>query len=188
LRDLRDELTVFVTTVGDQRNFSNAMQCLHQQTVKFRLNVIEGVAPLSAAFAEMQKRCQTRYYVQVDEDMMLFPHAVATLFDRIVLSPHTVAIVAAQLWDCDVSMPIHGVKIYRHDIVRQFPYQHTFSCEITQMDQLREAGYETEELPLAPWNCLGEHGKYYTPRTIFARWQKVLWKQQWYPTLGWVKP
>lgn len=186
-RDLNDRLTVFVLTIGDDANFGNAMRCLERQTVQFRFDVVRGVAPLHEAFNQMHRRCETPYFVQVDEDMMLFPHAIGTLFQRIVASPENVAIIAAPLWDCDVEMPIQGVKIYRHQIVAKFPYEDSSSCDIEQMKQLLAAGYEIEELPLAPWHCLGEHGKFYTPRTIFQRWQRLVHKQRRYPQLRWVE-
>ncbi len=188
MRDLRDQLTVFVTTVGDEPNFGHAMKCLERQTVRFRLDVIQGMAPLHAAFNEMHRRCTTPYYVQVDEDMMLFPNAIEALFDHIAGAAENVAIVAAPLWDCDVEMPVQGVKIYRRQIVARFPYEDSFSCEITQMDQLTAAGYRIEEMPLAPWNCLGEHGKFYTARTIFERWQRLVRKQRRSAKLRWVEP
>lgn len=187
IRDLSDQLTVFVLTIGDDANYANAMRCLERQTVQFRLDVIRRMAPLHEAFNQMHRRCETPYFVQVDEDMMLFPHAVETLFDRIVASQENVAIIAAPLWDCDVEMPIHGVKVFRHQIVVRFPYRDSFSCDIAQMDQLLAAAYGIEELPLAPWHCLGEHGKFYTPRTIFQRWQRLVHKQRRSPKLRWVE-
>jgi hypothetical protein len=167
-----------VTTVGDEENFSGCMAHLRAQTVSRRVEVIDRVAPMSAAFNEMIRRCRTTFYVQVDEDMLLFPHAIEALEAAMNEGPEDLAMVSAPLWDCETERPIQGVKIYRHAIVREFPYQNVLGCESRQLDELKAAGYAVEMLPLGDRGaCLGEHGKHYTPSGIFVRWQRLLQKQ-----------
>jgi hypothetical protein len=181
LPDLSQDLTVFVTTVGDEANFSDCMAHLERQNARFRLEIIDHVAPLSAAFQEMLNRCATPYYIQVDEDMLLFPHAVRALYGLMAAAPEKTAMVCAPLWDCDVNHSLYGLKIYRHQVVRQFPYENVFSCERMQIRRLQEAGYDISFLPLGPReSCLGEHGKHYTPRTIFTRWRRLMRKRRRY--------
>ncbi len=188
-RDLSERLTVFVTTVGDDVNYHDCLAHLQRQTVRFRLETIPFVGPLSSALQVMLDRCETPYYVQVDEDMLLFPHALEALVENIEAAPPATALVCAGLWDCDVGHPINGVKIYRHSIVRQFPYENTFSCEKTQLKKIQEAGYETLLLPLRDRSaCLGEHGKHYTPGTIFARWRRLFHKHRRCGYPAWVEP
>lgn len=173
-RELADT-TIFVTTIGDTANFSDCIDHLRAQTVRCRIELIDRVAPMSAAFARMHELCTTPYYVQVDEDMILRPHAIEKLHGMITASPPNVALVCAPLWDLDVQKPILGVKIYRHDIVKQFPYENTMACDIMQLDRMYAAGYTAELIPLKPEDdsrCLGEHGKHYSPQTIFRRWQR----------------
>ena len=187
--DPASEVTVFVSTVGDEPNFQECLSRLRRQTARAPVEIIRNVAPLSAAFQRMLDACRTRYYVQVDEDMLLFPRALRALHQAIAAAPPAVAIVCAGLWDCDIEEPIYGVKIYRHEIVRRFPYRDTFSCEKTQLRELFKAGYRIAFLPVAGRrSCLGEHGKHYTARTIFARWKRLLQKQRRYGTLPWVEP
>jgi hypothetical protein len=184
-----DDLTVFVTTVGDQANFMDCMAHLRAQTIGPAIEVIDHVAPMSAAFQEMHKRCQTDYYLQVDEDMLLTPGAVATMRQWISSAPQDVAMICAPLWDCDAERPIYGLKIYRHSIVRQFPYQNTMSCEVVQLAQIEQSGYRVILRPLADrTDCLGEHGKHYTPQTIFKRWQRCFQKYHRYPHMAWIEP
>lgn len=179
--DLSDELTVFVTTVGDEVNYRDCREHLDRQSVRYRLEVIAGVAPLSAAFQRMIESCRTPYYVQVDEDMILFPQAVETLFDEIRRSHFRTAMVCRPLWDCDIQGAIYGLKIYRHEIVRQFPYENTFSCERTQKESIEAAGFEMRFDPLGDrGSCLGEHGKHYSTRSIFLRWRRLIQKRRRY--------
>ncbi len=188
-RDLSKDLTVFVTTIGDEVNFLDCLSHLQRQTVRFRLETIAYIGPLSTAFQQMLDRCETPYYVQVDEDMLLFPHAIQTLFETLAAAPPATALVCAGLWDCDVAHPINGVKIYRHHIVRQFPYEDTFSCEKAQLKRIQDAGYQARLLPLEDHSaCLGEHGKHHTPRTIFARWRRLFHKNRRCGYPSWVEP
>ena len=76
MQDLSNQVTAFVLTVGSEENFRECMAQLERQSVRFAVDVIDHVAPLSAALQEMIHRCRTRYYVEVDEDMMLAPDAI----------------------------------------------------------------------------------------------------------------
>lgn len=183
-----DDTTVFVSTIGDETNFADCITHLRAQTVATPIHIIDHVAPMSAAFQQMHLRCQTEYYVQVDEDMILFPHAIQTLRSSIGSSAENVAMTCAPLWDCDAECSIYGVKIYRSSIVKQFPYKNTASCEIEQLARLRTAGYEVVLQPLENAKCLGEHGKHYTPETIFKRWQRCFQKHRLYGRMPWIEP
>lgn len=193
---MRPATTTFVTTIGDAESFADCMEHLRAQTVERPIEIIDHVSPMSAAFQCMLDRCVTPFYVQVDEDMMLFPHAVEWLEQRIQQAPPQVAMVCAPLWDCYVERPIQGLKIYRHAIVRQFPYSNTLSCELQQLDRIIAAGFAADLIPLRNGSggfidrsaCLGEHGKHYTPETIFKRWQRLFQKHQQMGHLTWIEP
>ena len=186
--DLSHELTVFVLTIGDKVNYEDCLAHLDAQTVSFRKDTIKDVAPMSAALQRMIDRCSTSYFLQVDEDMLLYPHAIQTLHRALVDAPHDIALFCAGLWDSFLEMPIHGVKIYRHEIMKKFPYENTFSCEWTQIIKFREAGYNFLQTPLIDESsCLGEHGKHHTPRTIFMRFQRLAQKHRRYKHMQWLE-
>jgi hypothetical protein len=55
-----------------------------------------------------------------------------------------------------------------------FPYRDVAGCEVDQIARITAAGFIADCLPLGDRSgCLGEHGKHYTPPTIFRRWQRV---------------
>ena len=182
------DTTVFVSTIGDEANLADCMEHLRTQTVSAPLEIIDRVAPLSAAFQQMHLRCRTAFYVQVDEDMILFPHAIETLRRSIGSAPENVAITCAPLWDCDADRAIYGVKIYRSAIVKRFPYRNNASCEREQHARLQAAGYVADLLPCEYTACLGEHGKHYTPDTIFKRWQRCFQKHRLFGDMEWIEP
>jgi hypothetical protein len=186
---MNTETTIFVTTIGDEPHFSKCIEFLKSQSVVRPVEIIDRVGPLSAAFQQMLERCETPFYVQVDEDMLLFPEAIETLERLIKQSLPTVAMVCAYLWDCETQQAIQGVKIYRHAVVKQFPYRDTLSCEIEQLARMKVAGFTIEFVPRGDRStCLGEHGGQYTPETIFKRWQRHFQKHGEIGTMKWIEP
>jgi hypothetical protein len=121
--------------------------------------------------------------------MLLAPDAVERLEKLIQNSPPSVALICVPLWDCDTEQPIHGLKVYRHGIVKQFPYEDRLSCELRQIQQITSAGYTVDIFPLTDRSgCFGEHGKHYTPQTIFKRWQRICQKHHQFGGSVWAAP
>jgi len=188
-REHNAQTTVFVTTIGDEPHFSRCIEHLQAQSVARPVDIIDHQAPMSSALQQMIDRCKTPYYVQVDEDMMLFPNAIETLERMIEDSPATVAMICAYLWDCETQKAIQGVKIYRHAVVKQFPYRDTLSCEIEQIARMKAAGFTIKILPPGDQSaCFGTHGGHYTPETIFKRWQRHFQKHHQIGNMKWIEP
>lgn len=170
--DLTDQVTVFVTTVGAP-SFADCLAHLRAQDCRVRLRVIDHVAPMHVAFQRMLDECRTPYYVQVDEDMLLEPHAVRTLHARIATAAPAVAMVAADLHDPHLQRCIIGVKIFRHAIVRRYPFTAGDSFENAQVHALEADGYRvvrTAPGPApVPGQTLGRHGTHWTTRALFER-------------------
>lgn len=184
LVSLEDDVTVFVSTI-DSVSFSECMKHLAQQDCRFRLEVIENVAPMSAAFQQMIDRCKTPYYVQVDEDMLLKPHAIRTLYECVKASDEDHAIVVRLLWDEHLVRAIQGVKIYRHKVVSQFPYRDVQSCERDQVTRFQERGFkigrpiDREYYEGCP-EVLGYHGKFFHAESVFERYFTLMQKRRKY--------
>jgi hypothetical protein len=172
-KDLSNEVSVFVTTVGAP-SYGKCMDRLHGQDCNFRLQVIDHVAPLSAAFQQILDKCETPFYVQVDEDMLLYPHAVRSLYERIIASHNKVAILSCLLYDVHLKRCIHGVKIFRHTITRQYPFNDVEGCEWDQVHRIKRDGYIYIRMPKdkatrnSP-HTLGLHGTHWTSKSIYER-------------------
>ncbi|MCP4327585.1 MAG: glycosyltransferase family 4 protein [Alphaproteobacteria bacterium] len=172
--DLSDEVTVFVLTVGAP-SYESCLSFLRRQDCRFRLEIIDHVAPISAANQRMHDRCKTPYFVQVDEDMLLYPHAVRTLHRTIKSQPPNIALYCAYLHDVHLGRPVQGVKIHRHDIVRNYPFRNVAGCDVEQNRRLRADGYNYAVQALGsgrdPFtNTLGLHGVAWTDETIYLRY------------------
>jgi len=182
LHDLTAEVTVFVATVGAP-SLPGCLAHLAQQHCRFRMQQIENVAPMSAAFQAMLDRCDTPYYVQVDEDMLLYPDAIGRLHAALQRAPDDVAFVVAYLYDVHLEQPVQGVKIFRHRIVRRYPFADVQSCELDQVDRMRADGFAYRVLPAEsalcaddsefPYAILGLHGAAHSPRSVYERFRTL---------------
>ena len=156
--DLSDAVTVFVTTVGAP-TFAACMAHLQAQDCRFTLRLIEYAAPMNVAFQRMLDECTTPYYVQVDEDMLLEPHAVRTLYERIEATSPRAAMFIATLFDAHLDRCIIGVKIYRHDVVRRYPYVVQDSFESDQVRRIEADGYPIARVPITIEPDAGRHAR-----------------------------
>ena len=188
--DLRDAVTVFVSTVG-RPGFERCLAALKAQDCSFELQVIRDVAPMSRAFQTMLDRCRTPFYVQVDEDMILVPGAIRHLHAAIAAAPADVATIVRPLWDTHLERCILGVKIYRHAIVARYPFADTPSCDQDQNRRLAADGYHVVWPPLKDVTVggpeiLGLHGTDTTDQGAYARYAKLERGRQWAPDqMGW---
>ncbi len=175
--DLRAEVTVFVTTVGAP-TFVACLEHLRRQDSTFALEIIERVAPISAASQRMIDRCRTPFYVQVDEDMLLRPAAVRSLHQHIRAAPATVAEVVGYLFDVHLERPIEGVKIFRHAVLRRYPFTDEDGCDVRQLQRLEADGFAVvrlghalrAQLTAASPEIMGLHGTGYDARSAYERY------------------
>lgn len=182
--DLSAAVTVFVTTVGAP-TFETCLAHLREQDCTFALQVIDRVAPMNAAFQRMLDDCRTPYYVQVDEDMLLYPHAVRTLHEAMAAAAPDVAVITRTLYDVHLERCIFGVKIFRHDVVRRYPFRALEAFEIEQVQRLEADGYRLVKSPPStqplPGHTLGVHGSRWTPAAIYERYANLQRRARAYP-------
>ena len=174
LTDLTEEVTVFVTTVGAPC-YPACREHLRLQDSRFVLKEIRNVAPMSTAFQQMLEDCNTPYYVQVDEDMLLYPHAVRALYETIVKADEDVALYAAPLFDVHLDRPIDAVKIFRHAIGRHYPFRDIVTCDIERNRRMQADGFRVLKPPSQRASecheaILGLHGPHWTPTSIYERY------------------
>lgn len=185
--DLSANLTVFVITVGNV-NYPECVRALEAQSCLFRLCIIKDVYPLDAAFQQMILQCDTRYYIQVDEDMVLRPTAVKTMYDEIVAQD--AAFVAFPLYDPHLDMVISGIKIYDFDVFKLFPYdRRSISCEKEQLDRVNWYGRGQNKCickPLELGLVVGDHSPRWEPYKIYQRYRNLTEKRRFLPWIMWV--
>jgi uncharacterized radical SAM superfamily Fe-S cluster-containing enzyme len=193
-----DKVTVFFVTTGGAVA-RRSMAALREQDCTFRLDIIENVAPMSAAFQQMLDRCETPYFIQVDEDMVMKPGAVREMLDIIERTPDDVFMYASMLWDEHLVRGIFGVKIYRTALMKLVPYRDVQSCEQDHFKRLQEMGYrymvpgwDDATLRAASPQVHGLHGTSYGPRAAYERYLDLTEKYRdvgggdWFALYPWV--
>jgi len=172
-RDLSSEVTVFVVSAGNNPNYRNCIKALNNQTVEIKINVIKDYHPMSVAFQQMLLRCTTEYYIEVDEDMVLYPNAIELMYDSIKVAPENRPMVVFRLHDTHLDFNLFGVKIYRFSIFKKYPYNlECLSCEVEQLDRMRKDGYDY----LCNETVAGEHSPDWTCPDIFERYFNLMEK------------
>lgn len=176
------DVTVFVLD-SSEPSIANCRRHLFMQDALFFMSLIFNVRPIGAAFSEMPKRCQTKYYVQVDADMILKPYAIRHLHDVIESSAGNTAFACGWLWGDAEKMPIQGVKIFRLDAMKAVPYGDDYTFDFAYNQRLIDAGYhiEIEDKPAGEVGCLGLHHSLQTPLHAYRRWWTMAMKLDKFP-------
>lgn len=187
--DVQAEVTAFLITSGEPST-AEALKHLERQTLLPRIEVIEGFSPMWRAFQEMISRCQTRWYIQVDADMLLRPNAIATMLAAIRKEDTKTAMHVEWLWGDAEERPIQGCKIYDHLITRKYPYQDSLSCEMPQIYAMQKDGYKVHVAPEPEQQeeCIGLHYSLQTPELAFLRWQRLMRKFRTRDYMEWLTP
>ncbi len=170
------DLTVFIISFGENPNFNDCVESINNQNVKFNIKHIKNVAPMSAAFQRMIDECDTKYYIQVDEDMILDKNAIEILYNTISSAEKNISTVAYMLKDVHLDFDIYGVKIYNHKILKNYPYNlDIISCEVEQLKRLNDDGYDI----LMIKDVIGLHSPKWTNDLIYERYFDLMekWKK-----------
>jgi hypothetical protein len=93
-----NDLTVFVISTGEDTT-KECIQSLQSQDCFFKIEQIKGIYPMSRAFQTMPRYCSTRFFVQVDADMILNKDAIRTLYDKACSTGFFTAVVFGQLFE-----------------------------------------------------------------------------------------
>lgn len=190
-RDYSSKLTVFCITVGAP-DYPHCIEAINAQDCKFKFKIIAHISPMSKAFQQMLDKCDTEYFIQCDEDMIMRPHCVRTLYENMVQQDQRVAMVCHSIWDIPFDRWIQGIKIYRHSILKKYPYHdNNQSCEMEQVQRMQKDGFIIKGPPDYPKNrfdpiCMADHGLYHSPRTLFERCRNLFHKWQNYEWMGWL--
>jgi hypothetical protein len=131
--------------------------------------------------------------------MILQPFAVGRMAHSI-RPRQKVAFSAFPLWDVHLRRAIMGVKIYDHEIMRNYPYQDVQSCEVDQMERLKADGFFIRTEWGAPWEThhgdlherhpgiMGNHGVRYNARSAYERYMDLTLKYRRVGQAEWVAP
>jgi len=140
---------------------------------------------MSKAFQQMLERCKTKYFVEVDEDMILFPNAIEEMYNNIEKTDQQIAMLVYLLKDIHLDFDLYGIKIYKYNILKKYPYNlECLSCEVEQLERLTNDGYKHEGMT----KIMGNHSPKWNNNSIFERYFNLMekfkeYKYKWLETL-----
>lgn len=159
----QDELTVFVISAGEDV-LDDCLSSLERQTFRSRLKRIVDVYPMSAAFQAMPDRCSTKYFVQVDADMVLKPHAVEVLYERIRASGPRTYMASGPLWQEGFGVA-GAVKCWKRGMFRLLRFRDVRTVDRDLYLRAGRLGLRREALT----EPLGIHQAHHSPSSGFLK-------------------
>ncbi|MCK9558034.1 MAG: radical SAM protein [Candidatus Cloacimonetes bacterium] len=172
--DLTKQITAFVISAGNNPNYPICLKALQDQTAKVTIDIIKDYSPMSVAFQQMLVRCKTPYYIEVDEDMVLNPDAIETMYRTAINEQDPkVSMVCFRLLDVHVDFKIYGIKIYKFDVFKNYPYNlENMSCEVEQLERMKADGYTYKLIE----DVVGQHSPLWSNELIFGRYLNLMEK------------
>jgi hypothetical protein len=156
-----NDVTAVVLTTGEPTT-RQAIDSLRRQTMRPReVVVVRGEAPFHKALNTGAAQVKTPFFVQVDADMILDPHCIATL--RRNMGRRT-GIVVAWLRDALIERVV-GVKLFRSECFESEVFQNSISPDTDFVNAIARRGWETVyigRLGADQWATFGEHRPTYT--------------------------
>lgn len=158
-----EELTIYIIHSGED-TYDECLEALHNQDCTFKIDYIRDVSPMSLAFQTMPDRCETKYFVQVDADMILHPHAIRTLYEAINQSSFFTYMVHGRLYE--EGFGIGGaIKCWKRSIFRFFQFRDVRTVDRDLHRRLRRCGLRRKGLD----EVLGIHRPRYSDFSIYLK-------------------
>jgi glycosyltransferase involved in cell wall biosynthesis len=166
------DVSAVVLTMGEPTT-QDAIDSLRCQTTPVRdVIVVRDTRPFHRAINEGAARVTTPFFVQVDADMILDRHCVATL--RKAMLPR-VGIAVGHLRD-DILHQVVGIKLFRTECFAVARFRDSISPDTDFVDEIARAGWETvyvgrrQWARSSPWTTIGDHKPGYTPAYTYQKY------------------
>lgn len=136
------DITIFIVTIqGNQLKYClDAINNLNTN-ISVLVNVIMNISPTSVAYNNMITRCKTRYFIQLDEDMELYPNSIEIITNNLSSITNKCYLHYYYLVDdyLGINDPpvIIGLKVYKHEIMKNYDISKKYKNDmISSVDQL----------------------------------------------------
>ena len=170
-------ITVFLITIeGSQLKYAldsiNNLNLSHNILV----NVIMNISPTSKAYNCMIERCDTSFFIQMDEDMEFLNNSIEIINNNL-RSLKKYYVQCYHLIDdyLGINNPpvIFGMKVYNNNIMKKYPIQNN-NNSISSVDQywqkqINKDGYSAKMLNI----IIGHHAKHREPFDLLLRYCKI---------------
>jgi len=170
-RNPDSDVTAVVLTTGEATT-QDAINSVRGQTLPVRdIVIIRDIRPFHKALNQGVERVATKFFVQVDADMVLDPHCIAKL--REAMRPN-VGIAVGHLRDALITEVV-GIKLFRTDCFAIAQFRDSISPDTDFVDEIARSGWRTVYVGkgqgLRRWTTLGQHRPDYSPAYTYRKYQ-----------------
>jgi hypothetical protein len=171
------EFTIFLVTVnGHQLKY--ALESINNlpTNVNIKIHIVYKICPTSVAYEQMQIRCNTKYYIQFDEDMIIFSekwkefmdeckcNLIGNIFNLSFRLIDVIDGVGKEKW-------LYGIKCFRTDIMKDIRYDYA----TTSVDRsFNKIALEKGLIYKLSRNIVGTHAKNRNELEIFIKSGKFI--------------
>lgn len=174
-------ITIFLITI-ESHLLQYALEAINslETTYNVLVNVIMNVSPTKQAYNTMIERCTTQYFIQLDEDMEMYPNGLSIILDYLKsLSDNKKSncfVYSFKLIDnyLGLSNPpvLYGLKVYNFDIMKNFHMQDC-TTTVSQVDKTWHAPiYASGYIDRLSNITIGFHARNRKPFDIMLRFSK----------------
>ncbi len=172
MKPLLNDVTVFMISSGEESTV-DCERALMEQDCTFTIKHIKDTFPMSSAFQRMPDECDTRYFIQVDSDMILKPHAVQTLYKEISQSFFMTYMIAGQLYE--EGLGISGaVKCWKSRLFKYFSFRDCRTVDRNLYRRTKLMGLRFKILD----KILGDHMSRHSPYTEYLKTKSDIEKRR----------
>lgn len=134
-------ITIFLITIqGHQLKY--ALEAINKLdlSVPVLVNVIMNISPTNKAYNMMRIRCQTKYFIQLDEDMELFTNAIITIKENLKHKDNQIFLYQFKLRDellgVGINFKLDAIKLYNQNIMKNYPTFQNGEVSVSSVDRL----------------------------------------------------
>ena len=169
-------ITIYILTIGNDQ-FKYALESVLSQNIDCII-IINKNLDVQTCYDEMNNRCNTKYYIEVDEDTIFFDNqCVSKMYCKMMEQP-------ANVWECyytlvdenfgvDKDYILVGMKIYNADIQKTlgitYKTDYEYAIDRTFNDKINQLGFVN--VPVG--ESIGYHQKNYSPFDVFIKCAKM---------------
>ena len=146
-----EEMTVFVVTYKE-KTISECLKALNNQSCTFNLKIIKNLYPMSSAFQYMPDNCKTKFFIQVDGDMILKKNAIKKLYETMLKQPFFIYRVSYPLQEKGFGKA-GAIKCWRKSIFKFFKFSDSRTVDRTFHNKVKLIGLKYRHYD----EILGEH-------------------------------
>lgn len=174
-------ITIFLITISSNQLIYSleSINNIDIDTGSVLVNCIKDICPTFKAYNEMRLRCKTKYFIQNDEDMEMFPNCLDIINNAIKKSNDKIIFNSFKLIDnkLGIGTPpiIDCLKVYNQNIMINYPTRSNSNLQTSSVDTMWHAPILADGYTINHTNIIiGYHGKHRSDFDILLRYCKII--------------